>query len=67
MPKFRLMQISPNGRCKEIAYNQNIEQLKATCVEVMKIFPDVDYGIVDDTGYFIWPEKFVENNNSVSK
>lgn len=67
MPTFRLMRISPYGRCKEIAYNPNIELLKATCGEVVKIFPDVDYGIVDDNGYFVWPEKLVEKEPTYKK
>ncbi len=60
MSKLRLMQVSSTGRCKEIAYNDNIEDLKSICGQVMKSSPDMDYGIVDDSGYFVWPEKFIE-------
>lgn len=60
MSKYRLIQVSPHGRCTEIAYSQDVEQLKATGSEAMERHTDMEYGIVDEDGYFVWPEKHAD-------
>ncbi|NLA87214.1 MAG: hypothetical protein GX847_08045 [Clostridiales bacterium] len=57
MSQHRLVEVSESGLCKEIANGQNPEELKDACDAVRKKNPDIEYGIVDENGYFIWFEK----------
>ena len=58
MSQYRLIKILLTGRCHVIKNSQSIEDLNVFCNEVMKISPGYDYGIVDEDGYFLWPEKY---------
>jgi len=58
MPQYRLVKISLSGRCSIISNSQSIDDLTAVCIEVMKKNPGYDYGIVDEDGYFLWPDKY---------
>lgn len=60
MANYRLVQVAPDCRCKEIAYSQNIVQLIEISTDVKNKYPEMEYAIVDERGYFIWPDDLKE-------
>jgi hypothetical protein len=56
MAKFRLVKYSPIGRHTEIIDSFEPESLIEAGENLLKKTPGTQFGVVDDKGFFIWPE-----------
>lgn len=64
MSGFRLFIISPFGKCTVVLSEYEYEVLMAAGEELIKKNPGIQFGIVDEQGYFVWPEELKTTTKS---
>ncbi len=57
MSRFRLVKYSPIGRHAEITDSFEPESLIEAAENLTRKTPGVQYAVLDEKGFYLWPEK----------
>ena len=57
---YKLVKISPIGRRSEVTTDFDPEGLIAAGEALQKKFPREQFGVADEFGFFVWPERLAK-------
>lgn len=57
---YKLVKISPLGKRSDIASDYDSEGLIDAGIRMMKKFPGEQFGVSDELGFFVWPERWAK-------
>lgn len=61
MAKFRLVKVAPNGRTAEITDSFESESLIEVGTQLTKKNPGVNFAVLNEQGFILWPEHLKRN------